>query len=105
MFHLGAIGPILMNCAMGAAMLTDVWYDPTRALELLGREQPEILYPAYPPITMGVLAHPRFDEIDLSPARAILNVGPPDLLRQIQATLPHATLVTIYALSREPAAR
>jgi fatty-acyl-CoA synthase len=99
MFHLGAIGPILMNCAMGAAMLTDVWYDPTRALELLGREQPEILYPAYPPITMGVLAHPRFGEIDLSPARAILNVGPPELLRQIQATLPHATLVTIYALS------
>ena len=99
MFHLGAIGPMLMNCAMGAAMLTDVWYDPTRALELLGREQPEILYPAYPPITMGVLAHPRFDEIDLTPARAILNVGPPDLLRQIQATLPHATLVTIYALS------
>ena len=99
MFHLGAIGPIVMNCAMGAALLTDVWYDPTRAVELLGREQPEILYPAYPPITMGVLAHPRFDEIDLSPARAILNVGPPDLLRQIQATLPHATLVTIYALS------
>jgi acyl-CoA synthetase (AMP-forming)/AMP-acid ligase II len=99
MFHLGAIGPILMNCAAGAAMLTDVWYEPTRALELLGREQPEILYPAYPPITMGVLAHPRFAEIDLSPARAILNVGPPDLLRQIQATLPHATLVTIYALS------
>jgi acyl-CoA synthetase (AMP-forming)/AMP-acid ligase II len=99
MFHLGAIGPILMNCAMGAAMLTDVWYDPTRALELLGREQPEILYPAYPPITMGVLAHPRFAEIDLTPARAILNVGPPDLLRQIQNTLPHATLVTIYALS------
>jgi acyl-CoA synthetase (AMP-forming)/AMP-acid ligase II len=99
MFHLGAIGPILMNCAMGAAMLTDVFYEPTRALELLGREQPEILYPAYPPITMGVLAHPRFGEIDLSPARAILNVGPPDLLRQIQHTLPHATLVTIYALS------
>ena len=91
MFHLGAIGPILMNCAMGAAVLTDVWYDPTRALELLGREQPEILYPAYPPITMGVLAHPRFGELDLSAARAILNVGPPDLLRQIQATLPGAT--------------
>ena len=99
MFHLGAIGPILMNCAMGAAMLTDVWYDPTRALDLLGREQPEILYPAYPPITMGVLAHERFGEVDLTPARAILNVGPPELLRQIQRTVPHATLVTIYALS------
>ena len=99
MFHLGAIGPILMNCAMGATLLTDVWYDPTRALDLLAREQPEILYPAYPPITMGVLAHPRFGEVDLSAARAILNVGPPELLRQIQATLPNATLVTIYALS------
>jgi fatty-acyl-CoA synthase len=99
MFHLGAIGPILMTAAMGGAMLTDVYYEPGRALELLGRERPAILYPAYPPITMGILTHPRFAETDLSRARVILNVGPPDLLRQIQATLPHATLVSIYALS------
>jgi fatty-acyl-CoA synthase len=99
MFHLGAIGPILMTAAMGGAMLTDVYYEPGRALELLGREQPAILYPAYPPITMGILTHPRFAETDLSRARVILNVGPPDLLRQIQASLPNATLVSIYALS------
>jgi len=99
MFHLGAIGPILMTAAMGGALLTDVWYEPGRALEMLGREQPAVLYPAYPPITMGILTHPRFPDVDLSPARVILNVGPAELLRQIQATLPHATLMSIYALS------
>jgi fatty-acyl-CoA synthase len=99
MFHLGAIGPILMTAAMGGTLLTDVFFEPDRALEMLAREQPAILYPAYPPITMGILTHPRFAEVDLSPARAILNVGPPEVLRQIQAALPHATLLSIYALS------
>lgn len=99
MFHLGAIGPIVMTAALGGTLLTDVFYDPGRALELLGRENPAVLFAAYPPITMGILTHPDFESTDLSRARVILNVGPVDLLRQIQAALPQATLVSIYALS------
>jgi fatty-acyl-CoA synthase len=99
MFHLGAIGPILMTHAAGGALLTDLFYEPGRALDLLAAERPAILYPAYPPVTMGITTHERFAEVDFSRARVILNVGPPDLLRQIQATFPQAVLVCIYALS------
>jgi fatty-acyl-CoA synthase len=99
MFHLGAIGPTVMAAAMGGALLTDVFYDPDRALAMLGREQPAVLFPAYPPITMGLLTHPDFAATDLSRCRVILNVGPEALLRQIQASFPQATLVSIYALT------
>jgi acyl-CoA synthetase (AMP-forming)/AMP-acid ligase II len=99
MFHLGAIGPIIMTAAMGGTLLTDLYYDPDRALPMLGREQPAVLFAAYPPITMGILAHPDFETTDLSRCRVILNVGPTDLLRQIQAALPQTTLVSIYALT------
>ncbi|OJU79893.1 MAG: hypothetical protein BGO11_16570 [Solirubrobacterales bacterium 70-9] len=99
MFHLGAIGPILLSVASGAALLTDTYFEPGRALAMLDRERPAILYPAYPPITMGILTHPDFAAVDLSPARVILNVGPAEVLRQIQATLPAATLVSMYALT------
>ncbi len=99
MFHLGAIGPILMTHAAGGTLLTDLFFEPGRALEMLAAERPAILYPAYPPITMGITTHPAFAATDLSAARVILNVGPPDLLRQIQATFPDAVLVNIYALS------
>jgi fatty-acyl-CoA synthase len=99
MFHLGAIGPIIMAAAKASALLTDVYYDPDRALRMLGREQPAVLFPAYPPITMGILTHPDFATTDLSRCRVILNVGPEDLLRQIQGAFPQATLVSIYALT------
>jgi acyl-CoA synthetase (AMP-forming)/AMP-acid ligase II len=99
MFHLGAIGPILLSVAAGAALLTDTYFEPGRALAMLDREGPAILFPAYPPITMGMLTHPNFAEADLSPARVILNVGPAEVLRQIQATLPGATLLSMYALT------
>jgi acyl-CoA synthetase (AMP-forming)/AMP-acid ligase II len=99
MFHLGAIGPMLMVAAKGCALLTDVYYEPDRALKMLAREQPAILFPAYPPISMGILSHPDFPKTDFSKSRVILNVGPPDLLRQIQAQLPNATLIATYALT------
>jgi len=99
MFHLGAIGPMVMCAVHGAALLTDVYYEPDRALKMIAREQPAVLFPAYPPITMGILTHPDFPSTDLSGIRVILNVGPEDLLRQIQASFPQATLVSIYALT------
>jgi acyl-CoA synthetase (AMP-forming)/AMP-acid ligase II len=99
MFHLGAIGPIVMAASMGGALLTDVYYEPARALAMLGREQPAVLFPAYPPITMGLLTQPAFAETDLSRCRVILNVGPEHVLRQIQAAFPQCTLVSIYALT------
>ena len=99
MFHLGAIGPIVMAASMGGALLTDVFYEPARALAMLGREQPAVLFPAYPPITMGLLTQPDFADVDLGRCRVILNVGPEQLLRQIQGAFPQATLVSIYALT------
>jgi fatty-acyl-CoA synthase len=99
MFHLGAIGPIVMAASIGGALLTDVYYEPARALAMLGREQPAVLFPAYPPITMGLLTQPAFADTDLGRCRVILNVGPEALLRQIQAAFPQCTLVSIYALT------
>ena len=99
LFHLGAVGPMLMCAAHGAAFVSDTFFEATSALGLLERERPTILYPAYPPITQAVLTHPAFPATDLTTARAMLNVGPPDLLRQMQRALPHVIQLSLYGLT------
>ena len=60
LFHLGAVGPLLMCAAHGAAFISDTFFEATAALGLLEHERPTVLYPAYPPITQAVLTHPAF---------------------------------------------
>jgi acyl-CoA synthetase (AMP-forming)/AMP-acid ligase II len=99
LFHLAAVGPMLMCAAHGATFLSDTFFEAGRALELIERERATILYPAYQPITQGVLTHPAFSRTDLSSARAILNVAPPDSLRQMQSALPHIVQLSLYGLT------
>jgi fatty-acyl-CoA synthase len=99
LFHLGAVGPLLMCAAHGAAFVSDTFFEATSALGLLERERPTILYPAYPPITQAVLTHPAFAGTDVSAARGMLNVGPPELLRQMQRALPHVIQLSLYGLT------
>jgi fatty-acyl-CoA synthase len=99
LFHMGAVGPMIMCAAHRACFVSDTYFEPDRALELLATERPTILYSAYPPITQAVLTHPRFAATDMSAGRAMLNVGPPDLLRQMQAALPHVTQLSLYGLT------
>jgi acyl-CoA synthetase (AMP-forming)/AMP-acid ligase II len=96
LFHLGAIGPLIAATSVGAAFVSDTYFEPRRALELVQRERATHLYPAYPPITQGLLDQPGIEDADLSHARVMLNVGPEDLLRQMQAALPTVTQVTLY---------
>jgi fatty-acyl-CoA synthase len=96
LFHLGAIGPLIACAAAGAAFVSDTFFQPQRALDLVQRERATHLYPAYPPITQGLIDQPAFAAADLSSARAMLNVGPEDLLRQMQAALPHVVQLTLY---------
>ncbi len=99
LFHLAGIGPMVMCAVSGAAFVSDTFFQADRALPLLRDEGATILYSAYPPITQAVLTHPDFDAADLPAARAILNVAPPDTLRQMQAALPHLTQLSLYGLT------
>jgi acyl-CoA synthetase (AMP-forming)/AMP-acid ligase II len=94
LFHLGAIGPLIACTATTAAFLSDTWFQPQRALQLV--QDATHLYSAYPPITQGLIDQPAFADADLSQARVMLNVGPADLLRQMQAAIPNVTQVSLY---------
>ncbi len=99
LFHMGSVGPMIMCAVNRATFVSDTFFQATRALALIDAERPTILYPAYPPITQAVLTHERFAATDFAPARAMLNVGPPNLLRQMQQALPRVTQLSLYGLT------
>lgn len=93
LFHMGCIGPMIFSFAHGATLISAQHFEPAAALELIARERASWLYTVFPPIIMGLVRHPRFADHDLSAARAMLNVAPPDTLRVFQDALPHVVQV------------
>jgi fatty-acyl-CoA synthase len=96
MFHVSAQAPMVGVFGAGAAWISMTHFEPDAALELIERERATILYPAYPTLTAPLLNHPRYGPDTFRSARAMLTVGPPDLLRTYQEKLPHTSHVSCY---------
>jgi fatty-acyl-CoA synthase len=80
----------------GAAYVSMTHFEPGAALSLIEREQVTLMWPAYPTLTAPLLAHPAYGPDSFRRVRALLTVGPPDLLRTFQDQLPHTAHVSCY---------
>jgi fatty-acyl-CoA synthase len=100
MFHIAALGVSVACVLTGATIVTTRFFEPDESFELLARERPTALYPAYANILLGILGHPRYAELDLSAARRVLVVGPPQTLLALQAQLPAGcVLVSTFGMT------
>jgi fatty-acyl-CoA synthase len=96
MFHVSAQAPMVAVFGAGAAWISMTHFEPDAALDLIERERATLLYPAYPTLTVPLLSHPRYGPDTFRGVRAMLTVGPPDLLRGFQEQLPHTSHVSCY---------
>jgi acyl-CoA synthetase (AMP-forming)/AMP-acid ligase II len=96
LFHVTALGTVTWVLGRGATFYSDYSFDADRTLATLRDEKITQFYPAYQPVTEGVLAHPDFDKTDLSQINTWLNVAPPEVLAKFQKRLPHAVQLTTY---------
>lgn len=108
LFHIGSLAPFLGSIGAGGTYLTDVAFDPGRALELMVSEGVTAAWPWFPAIMQGLLEHEAFDPGRLERLRTMLLIGPPALHERVLATLPQVELIQacgmtetagIYALS------
>jgi fatty-acyl-CoA synthase len=108
LFHIGSLAPFLGSVGAVGTYLTDLFYDPGRALELMEREGVTAAWPWFPAIMQGLLDHPSFDAAKLPLLRCMLLIGPPALHKRVLAALPQAELIQacgmtetagIYAIS------
>lgn len=96
MFHVSAQAPMMGVLNAAAAYVSMAHFEPTAALELIDREKATLLYPAYPTLTGPLLNHPSYHSDTFRRVRAMLTVGPPDVLRDYQEKLPHTVHVSCY---------
>jgi acyl-CoA synthetase (AMP-forming)/AMP-acid ligase II len=116
LFHIGSLGPFLGAIGAGGTYLTDVYFEPGRALALMAKEGVTTAWPWFPAIVQGLLDHPTFDPGRLAGLRTVLLICPPAQAARVQALFPSAQILQacgmtetagIFALSDrfEPAAK
>lgn len=96
LFHVTALGCLTWVLAAGGTFFSDYNFDAGRCLHALETERITEFYPAYQPVMEGVLAHPDFQDADLSSLRIFQNVAPPEVLAKFQQRIPHAVQLTCY---------
>jgi acyl-CoA synthetase (AMP-forming)/AMP-acid ligase II len=93
-FHIAGIGPTVGAAVAGATIVTSTHFDADVAMAQIEREEPSLLFPAFPPITFGILRHPRYDRERFGFVKTLHNVAPPETMRVIEQLLPAGAVVT-----------
>jgi fatty-acyl-CoA synthase len=99
MFHIAALGVSVACAVHGLTIVTAPFFEPDSAIDLLARERPTALFPAYANILLGVLTHPRYPDLDLGAAKRALVVGAPTTLYSLQEQMPECTLVSTFGMT------
>ncbi|MET0190419.1 MAG: fatty acid--CoA ligase family protein [Pseudonocardia sediminis] len=98
LFHLSFLNPLLAIMDAGGTFVTDRRFDAGRALAQIRDEGVTVAFTCFPTVMDALLARPGFTEA-FSRVRLMLNVGPPDTLRAIQARAPGTVQLTSYGSS------
>lgn len=88
MFHVSAQAPLTGVLDAGACYISTLHFDGSTALSQIQSECATILFPAYPAIMQPLISDLEKSATALATVRAVLNVGPPDLLEKFQGALP-----------------
>ena len=108
LFHIATLAPFLGSVGAGGTFVTDVHFEPGRALQLLMRERVTVAFPWFPALTQPLLDQAEFDPRRLRSLRTMFLIGPSVLLERVQSVLPDCELVAacgmtetagIYAMS------
>ncbi|MFC9550306.1 class I adenylate-forming enzyme family protein [Rhodococcus sp. NPDC056960] len=108
LFHIAALAPLIGAIGAGGTFLTDTFFEPGRAIELIRAERPTCVWPWFPAPMQMMMAHPNFDAAEFDSIRYLFLIGPRVLIEAVQNLFPAAELMAacgmtettgIYALS------
>lgn len=93
-FHVGGYDVLLASLWAGCTMVHTGSFTSEGALTQLAGLRCTVAFPAFETIWLPVLRHPRFGESDLTALRAVVNVGSPERMEEMQRSLPGAVQVS-----------
>jgi fatty-acyl-CoA synthase/long-chain acyl-CoA synthetase len=108
LYHVGCLSPFVGSIGAGGTYITDIHFEPGRALKLMAAEKANVAFPWFPAIMQPMLDHRDFDPEALKHLQSILVIGPRPMIERVQRTFPGAELIAacgmteaagIYALS------
>jgi acyl-CoA synthetase (AMP-forming)/AMP-acid ligase II len=99
MFHTAFTQPLAGIIYVGGTFLSQRHFEPSDALRLIEEDEATLMFPAFPTITMALLNHPGYQESTFKRVRSIFNVAPPDMLRAMQAAMPHTIQVGAFGMT------
>jgi fatty-acyl-CoA synthase len=90
LYHTSGLQPLLYCVDAGALFCCMTHFDAATAIAQLRREGCTLFKGTFPPITLAVINHPKFETLDVSTVRVVQIVAPAETLRIIDAAFPNA---------------
>ena len=99
MFHTASTQPMVATLHAAGTFVSMAYFEPALALELIEAEQVTYLFPAFPPLTLGMLNCPDYSPGSFAGVRTVFTVAPTEALRAMQRRMPHSTIVNAYGMT------
>lgn len=99
MFHMSSIMPLLATIWTGGSFISDTHFDADNAWQIIEKEQPTILFTAFPTVMSALVNHANFEASKISQVRLVNNVAPPEQLRKNMELIPQAKHITAYGMT------
>jgi fatty-acyl-CoA synthase len=99
MFHTASTQPMVATLHACGTFVSMAHFEPALALKLIGAERVAHLFPAFPPLTLGMLNCPDYSADSFAAVRTVFTVAPTEALRAMQRRMPHSTMVNAYGMT------
>mgnify|MGYP002862613516 CR=1 FL=1 len=99
MFHTAFSQPFSGILHVGGSLISMKRFDAKSALDLIHKETPSAMFPAFAMITNEILSQHEYTPDSFHSVRTIVNVGPQDVLMQLQEKMPHTKQITVFGMT------
>jgi fatty-acyl-CoA synthase len=99
MFHTASSQPLVATLQVGGTFVTMAHFEPADALALIEAERVTAMFPAFPPLTLGLLNCPDYSPDSFARVRTVFTVAPPEALKAMQRRMPHSIMVNAYGMT------
>ena len=99
MFHLSSTLKMLAVFGAVGTFASMRHFEPGTAIDQIIAERPTLVFTSFPTVSVRLIEHPRWKDVDVSRVRVMLNGGPAGIRRRLQDAFPEAAQISAYGLT------
>ena len=99
LFHTSGLEPLMVSLDVGGLFLCMTHFEPGAAVQQICDHGATIVKSIFLPVTMALVNHPDFGEVEVEKVRFVAAIGPADTLRLVKEAFPQAVIEGAYGLA------